>query len=157
MKFLKISIICSFILLLGGTGGKAGVTGKVKETELKVMTWNIWGRLNQNPRYTIDGKSGRDRVIDILKESEADIITMTETYGSAKDIAESLGFHYYTPSPDANLTIFSRYPMVSSGNLENLSPFSFIEATVELPTGDYVKVYNIWLTSGRASYCCGKG
>ncbi len=112
------------------------------------MTWNIWGRLNLDPRYTIDGKTGKERAIEIIKESKADVITMTETYGSAEDIAQALNFNYYTPSPDANLTIFSRYPLVSAGNIEGLSPFSFITATIQLPDSSKVKVYNIWLTSG---------
>lgn len=124
-----------------------GCTTDKSET-INVMTWNIWGKLNQDPRYTIDGKTGRDRVIEIIKESEADIIAMIETYGSAADIAKALQFHYYTPSPDANLTIFSRYPFEDSGNVENLSPFSFIKATITLPNNKKLKVYNIWLTSG---------
>lgn len=120
----------------------------LKLSQIKVMTWNIWGKLNLEPRYTINNKTARQRVIDILVDSKADIITMTETYGSAKAIAEALNFYYYTPSPDANLTIFSRYPLVDFGNVEGLSPFSFIKATVNLPNNKKIKVYNIWLTSG---------
>ena len=63
------------------------------------------------PRYAINGKTARQRVIEIIQESGADVITMTETYGSAKAIASALGYYYYTPEPDANLTIFSRYPL----------------------------------------------
>lgn len=116
--------------------------------DLKFMTWNIWGKLNQNPRYTINGKTGRERMIEILKESDADVITMTETYGSAADIAASLGFYYYTPSLDANLAIFSRYPLEDFGTVKNLSSFSFIVSTVRLPNNGKIRVYNIWLTSG---------
>jgi len=119
-----------------------------KPVEIKVMTWNIWGKLNLEDRYSINGKTARDRVIEIIKESEADIITMTETYGSAAAIAEGLNYSYYTPSSSANLTIFSRYPLVEFGNVENLSPFSFITATVNLPNNKKIKVYNVWLTSG---------
>ncbi|PCE63736.1 endonuclease/exonuclease/phosphatase family protein [Sediminicola luteus] len=115
--------------------------------ELKVMTWNIWGKLNLEPKYEIEGVSARQRVIDIIKHSGADIVTMTEAYGSAADIAKSLGFYYYTPKPDANLCIFSRYELVDFGTLHGLSPFSFIAASVNLPNGSKVRVYNIWLTS----------
>jgi len=114
---------------------------------LKVMTWNIWGKLNLEPRYTIGGKTARQRVIEIIQDSKADIITMTETYGSAKAISEALNYYYYTPSPEANLTIFSRYPLENFGNLDGLSPFSFIVATAILPSNQKVRVYNIWLTS----------
>jgi endonuclease/exonuclease/phosphatase family metal-dependent hydrolase len=116
--------------------------------QLKIMTWNIWGRLNQQPQYTMDGKTARQRMIEIIQKSEADIITMTEAYGSAADIAKALNYHYYTPSPDANLAIFSRYPLQDICKMKGLSPFSFIMATVLLPNGSKLRVYNIWLTSG---------
>lgn len=142
-----ITALLILVLILGCKS-----TSTAQETNdlatLKVMTWNIWGKLNLEPRYTIAGKTARQRVIDIIKDSKADIITMTETYGSAKAISEALNYYYYTPSPDANLTIFSRYPLENFGNIEGLSPFSFIVATAILPSNQKVRVYNIWLTSG---------
>ncbi len=116
-------------------------------TALKVMTWNIWGRLNQDPRYTIDDKTARERTIEVIRESGADIVAMIETYGSAAEIANALQFHHYTPSADANLCIFSRYPLTDIAPLEGLSLFSFIAATATLPSGQKVRVYDIWLTS----------
>ncbi|MET2983705.1 endonuclease/exonuclease/phosphatase family protein [Aureibaculum conchae] len=148
---ISIILITSFMLNAGCKEIKTVSQSEkvnLKFTELKVMTWNIWGKLNLEPRYTINNKTARQRVIDILEDSEADIITMTETYGSAKAIADALKFNYYTPSPDANLTIFSRYPLENFGNIKGLSPFSFITATVNLPNNKKIKVYNIWLTSG---------
>ncbi len=118
-----------------------------KPTKLKVMTWNIWGRLNQNPRYTLKNKTARKRTIEIIQESGADVIAMIETYGSAAEIAESLGFFHYTPSADANLCIFSRYPLSNIEPLKGLSSFSFIAATATLPSGQKVRIYDIWLTS----------
>ena len=112
------------------------------------MTWNIWGRLNEDPRYSIDGKTARERMIEIVRDSRADVVAMIETYGSAADIAESLGFEYHTESASANLCIFSRYPLSEIELLEGLNPFSFIAATVTLPGGQRVRVYDIWLTSG---------
>ena len=120
----------------------------VSSSELKVMTWNIWGKLNQDPRYTVDKTTARDRTIKIIRQSGADIVAMVETYGSASDIADALGFHHHTPANDANLCIFSRYPLSDIELLEGLNPFSFISATVTLPRGQKVRVYDIWLTSG---------
>lgn len=114
---------------------------------LTVMAWNIWGRKNLNPMYTFDDVTARQRVIHLLQDSEADIICMIETYGSAAEIAKALDYHYYTPSADANLTIFSRYPLSDMGTASGLSSFSFIHATVTLPDGRKVRVHNIWLTS----------
>ena len=115
---------------------------------LTVMTWNIWGRLNQDPRYTIDGLTARQRTIEIIKGSNVDIIAMVETYGSARDIANALGFHHYTPAPGANLSLFSRYELTDFGTPEGLSSFSFIRATAKISATEKVKVYCIWLTSG---------
>ena len=114
---------------------------------LSVMTWNIWGKLNQDPRYTIKGKTARQRTIDILKDSKADIIAMVETYGSAADIAKSLGFYHYTPKPTANLCIFSKYKLTDFGTPNGLSSFSHIRATAHLSDTQKVKVHCIWLTS----------
>ncbi len=120
----------------------------ISRTELNVMTWNIWGRLNQDPRYNVDKKTARQRTIEIVEQSGADIVAMIETYGSAADIAAALGFHHHTASAEANLCIFSRYPLSDVQLLKGLNPFSFIAATVELPGGQKVRVYDIWLTSG---------
>ena len=147
MRILYTLLIGLILFASCNSTGKKENTDQ-KAVELKVMTWNIWGKLNLEAKYSINGKTARERVIEIIKESKVDIITMTETYGSAKAIAEALNFHYYTPAEDANLTIFSRYPLASAGNLEKLSSFSFIQALVNLPNNKQVKVFNIWLTSG---------
>ena len=55
---------------------------------------------------------------------------------------------YHTPADDANLCIFSRYPLSDIELLDGLNPFSFIAATVNIPGGQSVRVYDIWLTSG---------
>ena len=120
----------------------------VSSLELNVMTWNIWGRLNQDPRYSVDKRTARRRTIEIIRESGADLVAMIETYGSAADIAKELNYHFHTPSADANLCIFSRYPLSDVELLEGLNPFSFIAATVTLPRGQKIRVYDIWLTSG---------
>lgn len=125
-----------------------GFTEKLSSTSLRVMTWNIWGRLNQDPRYTVNDKTARLRAIEIIRKSGADIVAMIETYGSAAEIAKSLGFYHYTPNSDANLCIVSRFPLSDIELLKGLSSFSFIGATATLPDGQRIRVYDIWLTSG---------
>lgn len=139
-------MVCCAIFL--SNQSEAQTDTQKQPLKLKVMTWNIWGRLNQESVYTINGKTARNRMIEIIQESDADIITMTEAYGSAADIAKALNYSHYTPSPDANLAIFSRYPLQDFGEINDLSPFSFIVATAQLPNGEQIRVYNIWLTSG---------
>ena len=121
---------------------------RISQNELSVMSWNIWGRLNQDPRYCVDGKTARQRVVDVVRESGVDVVGMIETYGSADDIARDLGYHYHTPEKNANLCIFSRYPLSDVELLDSLSPFSFIAATITMPGGQKIRFYNIWLTSG---------
>lgn len=117
------------------------------DINLKVLMWNILGKRNLESYFDVNGTTGRDRMIEIIKETEADIVCMTETYGSAVDISAATGFHYWTPDPTANLTIFSRYPLENAGIVPGLSLYSFIRATVVLPDNRKVKFYNIWLTS----------
>ena len=99
-------------------------------------------------KYDFQGKSARVRMIEILEDSEADIICMVETYGSAADIAKSLGYYYYTPDAKANLSIFKGYKLTDFGGLEGLSTFSHIQANARLSDELSVKVHCIWLTSG---------
>ena len=141
---------CNLLLCLLITAFTAATVQAASDAprELKVLAWNIWGRLNQAQKYDFQGKSARVRMIEILEDSEADIICMVETYGSAADIAKALGYYYYTPDAKANLSIFSRYKLTDFGGLEGLSTFSHIQANARLSDELSVKVHCIWLTSG---------
>ena len=151
----KIVLVLVFGLMgsVGSYGAEAVKEVKVGEgvsevKKIKVLAWNIWGRMNEDPRYTVKGKTGRERVIEILKDTGAEIILMVETYGSAKDIAEGLGYHYYTASKNANLCIFSKYKLSDVGTPKGLSSFSFVSATVHVGEKKKMRLYGIWLTSG---------
>ena len=143
---MKRNLILSILIAAFTTTSLLAVPDTPRE--LKVLAWNIWGKLNQAEKYDFQGKSARTRMIEILKDSGADIICMIETYGSAADIAKSLGYHYYTPAANANLSIFSKYELTEFGGLEGLSTFSHIKATAHLSDELKVKVHCIWLTSG---------
>lgn len=71
----------------------------------RVLQWNIWHGGRHVPL------EGRDRIIELLKASKADIITMQEGYGFQKDIAASLQYYLQTPSPKDNLCLFSCFPL----------------------------------------------
>lgn len=83
--------------------------------ELKVMTFNIW----HGGRETGE-EEGPRRVVDVIRDSGADVVAMQETYGSGARIAEALGYHLYLRS--ANLSIMSRYPIVDT--LDAYEPFN---------------------------------
>ena len=78
---------------------------------ISVMTWNIWHGGRE------DGETaGPQRVVDVIRDSGADIVAMQETYGSGEWISEQLGFHFHPCG--TNVSILSRYPVV-----EDLSVF----------------------------------
>lgn len=74
---------------------------------LKVMNFNIWHGGNETGRET-----GPQRIVDIIRSSGADIISMQETYGSGEEIADALGYYFYLRS--SNLSIMSRYPIAAT-------------------------------------------
>src|SRR5690606_18432600 len=58
----------------------------VPPIDLKVMAWNIWHGGRE------DGKDvGPARVIDVIRNSGADVVAMQETYGSGELIQKELG------------------------------------------------------------------
>lgn len=104
--------------------------------DLTVLAWNIWHGGRE------DGEqSGPEVVIEVIRESGADLVAMQETYGSGERIARALGFHFQPRG--TNVSIHSRYPI-----LENLSvheEFQCVGALVELPDTSRVAFYSIWL------------
>lgn len=113
---------------------------------LKVLQWNIWhGGIHL-------GKEGRERVIELIKETNADIILMQEAYGAQQMIADSLGYYLQTPSSDANLALFSRYPLEK---IATEYPFQSNPAKVTLPGGKQICVNDCWLRYAyRPEYTC---
>ncbi|MGE8293157.1 MAG: endonuclease/exonuclease/phosphatase family protein [Sphingobacterium sp.] len=83
---------------------------KQSET-FKVMAWNILHGAN-------DSENGKAHAVQIIREINPDVILMVETYGSGKEIADSLGYNFHLIAPEGtalndkkvNLSIISRYP-----------------------------------------------
>lgn len=103
--------------------------------ELKVMTFNIW----HGGRETGE-EEGPRRVVDVIRDSGADVVAMQETYGSGARIAEALGYHLYLRS--ANLSIMSRYPIVDT--LDAYEPFNSGAVIIDVH-GKQVVVASNWL------------
>lgn len=103
MKQLLFLILASILTI--------GCLKPTSSKTFKVMSWNIFHGGN-------DIENGSDKVIEIIKEINPDVILMVETYGSGKKIADSLGFSFHliakesTPLDDKNinLSIYSRFP-----------------------------------------------
>ncbi len=113
---------------------------------LRVLQWNIWhGGVHV-------GQDGRAHIIDILKEVDADVITLQEAYGSQDRIAKELGFNLQTNSSGDNLALFSRYPIkkIPTNNAFKSNP-----AFITLPSGKDMYVNDCWLRySYNPEYTC---
>jgi endonuclease/exonuclease/phosphatase family metal-dependent hydrolase len=110
------------------------------ESQLRVMTWNIWNGGRE------DGEQiGPERVVDVIRESKADVVALQETYGSGKRISDSLGFHFLERG--TNVSIHSRFPVLE--DISVFEAFKCVGALIELPDGQKLAFYNIWLPYGE--------
>lgn len=110
-----------------------------ESTELKVMVWNILHG-GKNKDLPADG---RPDVIDIIKQTGADVILMIETYGCAPMVADSLAYNYELLS--SNLCVYSRYPIVKKFKFpDQISTFNFGGVQIDV-NGKRVNVFDTWL------------
>ena len=106
-------------------------------SEIRVLAWNIWNGGRE------DGiEAGVERVIDVIRDSQADIIAMQETYGSGPRIADGLGYYFYSRS--SNLSLMSRFPIRATHNLYD-DPFRFGGATLDCSPAQSIEVYSLWI------------
>jgi hypothetical protein len=136
MKYFSFLMLC---LLLFGCVDKVDDYQDKESTELKVLVWNILHG-GQNKDLPADGRLD---IIQIIKDSKADVVLMIETYGSAPMISDSLGFYHELLS--SNLCVYSRYPITKKLLFEDhISSFNFggVELSVN---GKSVHVFDTWL------------
>ena len=113
---------------------------------IKVLQWNIWHGGNHV------GDDGQARVIDLVKATNADIITMQEGYGSQKRIQDSLGYYMQTPSLQDNLVLFSRYPIT---DIPTKKTFNSNPVKLTLPGNRPLLVNACWLRYAyQPEYSC---
>lgn len=107
--------------------------------ELKVLAWNIWHG-GHSKAYPEEGCKG---TIGILKQSNADVILMIETYGAAPMVADSLGYNYALLSD--NLCIYSRYPIRKTFTYpDSIATFNFGGVEIDMD-GTPVRLFDTWL------------
>jgi endonuclease/exonuclease/phosphatase family metal-dependent hydrolase len=143
---MRIFLICLFRLAISVFVGLWGIYVLAQEVEsasskkLRVMTWNTWHGGRE------DGEDvGPQRVVEVIRDSQADIVALQETYGSGEWIAEQLGFHFHPRG--TNVSILSRFPIVE--DLSVHQEFKNVGAIVELPSGRRIACYSIWLPYGK--------
>lgn len=112
------------------------VPEEVTVRNLKVQAWNIWHGGREFGQHV-----GVKRVIDVLKQENADVIGLIETYGSGAIIADSLGYYFYLIS--SNLSILSRYPIEKTIKL--FRPFNSGGAVLKLNSRQSVALFDLWL------------
>lgn len=107
--------------------------------ELKVVSWNIWHK-GHSKEFPYKGCSG---TIDLLKEIDADIYLVVETYGASNMIADSLGYYHRLLSD--NLSVYSRYPIVKTYTFpERINTFNFGGVLVNV-NGVNIRCFCTWL------------
>ena len=74
------------------------------EDKLRVMTWNIW---HGGKHY---GKTvGVQRVTNIIRDANPDIVVLQDTEGSGEKIADAMNYYFFSRS--RNLSVLSRFPL----------------------------------------------
>ncbi|MNK56237.1 hypothetical protein D3C87_752670 [compost metagenome] len=115
---------------------KTIVPAQGKENALKLLQWNIWhGGVHM-------GNNGKNRVKELIRSTSADIICMQEAYGTQQMLADSLNFKMITASANANLALFSRYPITK---LTAKEPFKSTPGIITLPNARQILVADWWL------------
>jgi len=127
-------LVCSIIFSLASLVGESGLAED--PLSFRTMTWNIWHGGRE------DGEEiGPQRVVDVIRQSKADIVAMQETYGSGEWISEQLGFHFHPRG--TNVSIHSRYPVLE--DISVFEKFKCVGALLELPEDRKLAFYSIWL------------
>ncbi|QNN56233.1 Ig-like domain repeat protein [Diaphorobacter ruginosibacter] len=90
-----------------------------RSTELKVLQFNVW------LRATGVGAGGADMVADVIRDTGADVITLSETgaaYGLrlVNDLAQR-GYRFHSYGPDKDVGVVSRYPILETGEFNRFS------------------------------------
>lgn len=103
--------------------------------DFNVLSWNIWHGGRE------DGETiGPQRTANIIKQSDAALIALQETYGSGQILADTLG--YTLVARGTNVSILTSYPVIEDISVS--TPFHCVGALVSTPHGP-VAFYSIWL------------
>lgn len=133
------------------------------EDSLKVMSYNV--RLFDLYNWT-SGKNTRDKIFDLLREEDADVICFQEFYRSDRNgafntkdtLLELLPKRFYHEKSSYKakgkqhfgIATLSRYPIVSEGEIEISSVLHNYCIYSDIKKGeDTIRVYNVHLASIR--------
>lgn len=138
MKYIShLAFVLALLLplLFSCTGHQATST----TDSLTVLSWNVFHG-GHTKAYPVQGCEG---TIGILKKSNADVITMVETYGNSNNVADSLGYYHRLLS--SNLSIYSRYPIIETYTFpDSIDSFNFGGVMID-KGGQKIRVFATWL------------
>lgn len=111
---------------------------------IRVLSWNIWrgGEEAADTQDAVAKAEKQGRVASIIKESQADVVAMIETYGSGEVLSAALGFHFHPRG--TNVSIHSRWPILK--DLSVSTPFNCVGALIQKPDGKTFAFFSIWIT-----------
>lgn len=107
-----------------------------RRNDLRLMEFNIWHGGNET-----GSEAGPERVADIIRDSEAEVVGLIETYGSGPKIADELGYCLYLHS--SNLSILSKFPIVETADF--FRPFNCSAARIQVSRTQTINYINLWL------------
>jgi endonuclease/exonuclease/phosphatase family metal-dependent hydrolase len=143
---------------------------RVLGPQLKVMTWNIWGKEGHKsatqpiePKgwehnftygYEYEGRltGQRERVVEIINKSGADIVALQESYGQIRFLTENtaLKHHFGGEGRGDNIAILSRYPLVEKMTLG--SNFNYLGSEVALSEHRKFRMFSSWFASSGSDW-----
>ncbi|HLO42657.1 MAG TPA: endonuclease/exonuclease/phosphatase family protein [Phycisphaerales bacterium] len=139
MRALISTILATLTFLLPACVPAQERVAAESPAQVRILSWNIWHGGRE------DGlEAGPRKVIDVIREADADIVAMQETYGSGEAIADALGFQLHARG--TNVSLHSRYPIVE--DISVFEPFKCVGGLIEVPEGSGVRqiaVYSLWL------------
>lgn len=110
--------------------------------DFKIMDFNIW-----HGGHEFGEEVGVQRVVDVIKSADPDIVGIIETYGSGEEIADALGYCLYLNCSgsvnNTNLAIVSRYPIEETFDLYD--SFKCSAARIRLSETQEINLINLWL------------
>ncbi len=107
------------------------------EETFKVLTWNIW-----NGGKQLGKTVGKQKIVNVIRKSGADIVTLQEDFGSGEYISDELNYNFYRCSN--NLSLLTRFPIKRTHNI--YKPLNSGNAEIMLSPEESVMVCPIWLS-----------
>ena len=108
----------------------------LKGDRVRCMVWNIWHGGRHTGRHV-----GPQRIVEIMKSIDPDVIGVIETYGSGAILADGMDYQLYLIS--SNLSILSRYPITEA--IKIFKPFNSGAAAIDFGSGRSMVLNVSWL------------